>query len=264
MVGLMNPTVSELSATAIKGFGLQHPPRLLLGHAGPPGNRDFFLVDTDDRLVSVTATGCFLPYWSTFAPDPGVLTIGRGEEVVHSAEVGTGAPLRAHFFGSRYADGTLVDRQWDRLLSEISGRDLRLVRTAEPSAGYDVHPVTLMARASATALGRELDGSALDGRRFRMTVTVDGLEAFAEDRWSGSQVRLGGCVLRVGGPVSRCVAVHRRPADGRKDLHTLRMINQVRGVGPSEFGSTLNLGVYGEVLQPGWVKVGDRITASCG
>jgi hypothetical protein len=257
-----NATVAELAVTAVKGFGLQHPARLRLEHSGPPGNRDFFVIGTDDKLVSVTATGCFLPYWSSFDPGTSVLTIGRGEEIVLAGEVRPGEPVRAHFFGSRYADGTLVDGEWSAFLSDVCGQELRLVRTAEPSAGYDVHPVTLVSRASATALGQEHDGAPLDGRRFRMNLTLDGVDAFTEDLWSGSEVSVGSCVLRLGGPVARCVAIQRRPSDGDKDLNTLRMINQVRGVGESEFGTTLNLGIYGEVVQPGWVDVGDRLTSA--
>jgi uncharacterized protein YcbX len=258
----MDPTVTELAVTAVKGFGLTYPQRLRLERGGVPGNRDFFLVEDDDELFSVAKSGCFLPYWSTH--DDGVLRIGRDDEVVLSGEVRTASSLRGHFFGDTYVEGSVVEGPWAEFLSDVAGRGLRLVKAAEPAGGYDVHPVTLMSRASAAALGDEADGSTLDGRRFRMLLTVDGVAAFAEDRWQGSRCSVGSAVLELGGPVSRCAAVQRHPDDGRRGVNALRLINEVRGTGPSEFGDTLNLGIYAEVLEPGWLQVGDALRVSAG
>ena len=256
--------VSRLSVTAIKGFGLEDVQRLHIAEDGVAGDRALFLVDDEDTLLSATRTSAFLPYWSRLTPQPGaeVLTIGRGEAELISSALEHGPVVRAHFFGDRYVNGHLVEGPWAGLLSDIAGRPVRLVRAIDPMAGYDVHPFTLVSEESVRALGREADGSPLDGRRFRMTVTVEGVPAFTEDTWQGSSLTFGRCVVRSGGPVKRCATVQRHP-DGRDGtIKSLGRIKSVRGVGMSEFGRGLNLGVYGEVLRAGEVRVGEPVRVS--
>ncbi|MCW2811646.1 MAG: domain containing protein, partial [Friedmanniella sp.] len=144
-------------------------------------------------------------------------------------------------------------------LSDLAAEPVRLVRTVEPSSGYDVHPVTLLSEASVAALGREADGSPVDRRRFRLLLTCDGLAPFAEDAWTGRDLAIGSALLRVGGPVPRCAAVQRHPDHDDRPLDTLRRIARLRGPQPSESGRTLNLGVYASVLRPGTVTVGDQL-----
>lgn len=258
--------VGQLSVTAIKGFGVQHVDRLDIAEDGVTGDRALFLVDDDDTLLSATRTPAFLPYWSRLTRSPGgeVLTIGLGEEELMSAALERGPALRTHFFGDRYVSGHLVGASWAELLSDIAGRSVRLVRASDPIAGYDVHPFTLVSEESVRALGSEADGSPVDGRRFRMTVTVAGVPAFTEDTWQGESLTLGQCVVRSGGPVKRCAAVQRHPDGGDATINALRLIKTVRGVGMSEFGRGLNLGVYGEVLRAGMVQVGDPVHVPSG
>ena len=253
--------ITRLSVTAIKGFGMQDVERLSIAEDGVAGDRALFLVDSENRLLSATRTSAFLPYWSRLTPQPGaeILSIGLGQAETLSGAIERGPVLRAHFFGDRYVNGHLVGGAWTELLSDLAGTAVRLVRATDPMAGYDVHPFTLVSEESVRALGREADDSPLDGRRFRMTVTVDGVPAFTEDTWRGRSLTLGGCVVRSGGPVKRCATVQRHP-DGRDGTNnTLRRIRDVRGVGMSEAGRGLNLGVYGEVLRAGQVHVGDPV-----
>ena len=252
-------TVSRLAVTPVKGFGLREVDQVWLTAQGVPGDRVFFLADDDAKLFSATRSAAFLPYWTTFDVDRGLLTVGRGGDVLISEVVQLAEPLRAHFFGDRYADGHVVGGPWQRWLTEVAGVPLRLVMVDEPGGGYDVHPVTLVSERSVATLGQEVDGGPLDGRRFRMTVTVDGVAAFAEDGWEGRTLRLGDALLRCGGPVKRCAAVQKQP-DGRAErVNALRLINDVRGVSESEQGRGLHLGVYARALRPGTVRVGDRV-----
>jgi uncharacterized protein YcbX len=256
--------VSKLSVTAIKGFGVQHVERLHIAEDGVAGDRALFLVDDEDTLLSATRTSAFLPYWSRLTPqqDAEVLTIGLGQAELMSSALERGPVLRAHFFGDRYVGGYLVRGPWSELLSSVIGRSVRLVRAVDPMGGYDVHPITLMSEESVRALGREADGSPVDGRRFRMTVAVEGVPAFTEDTWQGGTLTLGRCVVRSGGPVKRCAAVQRAPEGRDGPINALRRIKDIRGVGMSEFGRGLNLGVYGEVVTAGQVQVGDPVHVS--
>lgn len=192
------PTLTALAVTAVKGFRLTHPSSVILTAGGAVGDRDFLVVDADDRLLSVTRSGAFLHYWSRFDPATGVLAVGRGSSPELAAPVRLGEPVRAHLFGDRHVGAARVTGPWDAFLSALAGVPVRLVRALEPSGGYDVHPVTLLSEASVAALGTEADGSPLDPRRFRLLLTCAGPGPFEEDSWTGREVALGSAVLRIG------------------------------------------------------------------
>ena len=251
--------VDELSTTAIKGLGLCHPPSVQIERTGAVGDRDFFLVDESDRLWSVTRHGDLLGHWSRFDAASGVLSIGSGDQVLLEDEVEQGEPLRAHLWGKRYQEAHTVPGAWSRLVSELAGAPVRLVRAVSPSGAIDVDPVTLVARASSAVLGEEADGAPVDPRRFRMLMTLAGASAFTEDTWAGGEIQVGEVLLKVGGEVPRCAAVQRRPGDGARDVNVLKRIAEVRGRRRSSDGQTLNLGMYATVLRTGSVTVGDPV-----
>jgi MOSC domain-containing protein len=88
-----------------------------------------------------------------------------------------------------------------------------------------------------------------DRRRFRANVLLDGS---GEDDLVGGTVRLGGAVLDIGMPVSRCVMVTRpQPGGIGRDTGVLKTIHRERG-------STLAVGAL--VPVPGRVAVGDTLT----
>jgi uncharacterized protein len=252
-------TVTRLALTPVKGFGLQEVDAVELTARGVPGDRAFFLLDDQDKLFSATRSPAFLPYWATFDLPHGRLSVGHGRDVELSEVVELGDPVRAHFFADRYTTGRVVRGPWAEWLSQVAGQPLRLVHVDEPGEGYDVHPVTLVSEASVAALGQEDDGRPLDARRFRMTVTVDGVPPFAEDGWQGRTLRIGGATLRAGGPVKRCAAIQKHPDGVLTGVNALRLINEVRGTADSELGRGLLLGVYGEVVVPGTVRVGATV-----
>jgi uncharacterized protein YcbX len=149
-----------------------------------------------------------------------------------------------------------VDPSFGEALGGHLGYPVRLVRAAEPTRTPS-HAVTLVSGASVERLAEGLDRSQpLGTDRLRMTVTLDGSEAFEEDRWVGRQLRLGEVVVEVTGPTPRCVQTTRDPATGKRDVDLLERILAVRG--RSATGS-LDLGVYASVVQPGRLSVGDRI-----
>jgi uncharacterized protein YcbX len=250
--------VTHLRTTPVKGFTMQESPALLLTGNGVAGDRAFFMADDADKLVSATRTAAFLPYWARFEPQHDLLTIGRGDDVIASEEVTTHEPARVHFFADRYATGHVVGGCWSRVLSEIAGRPVRLVRASDPLGGYDLHRVSLASEESVAALDGA-DDPPIDDRRFRMTVTIQGLPAFTEDSWAGGLVRIGDSVVRIEVPIRRCAAVQKDPDGLRSRIDPLSRIKQVRGVTTSRHGRALHLGVYGEVVQPGAVRVGDAV-----
>jgi len=97
-------------------------------------------------------------------------------------------------------------------------------------------------------------GDELDPRRFRMLVELDGLDPFEEDTWSGAVVRVGAATLRFGGGVPRCVMTTLHPDTGVQDVDTLAMLAVDRTI-----DGKLRLGVYGDVLEPGVIGLGDPV-----
>jgi uncharacterized protein YcbX len=85
-----------------------------------------------------------------------------------------------------------------------------------------------------------------DRRRFRSNVLLDGA---GEGRLIGSRVRVGGVVLDVNDPISRCVMVTRpQPGGIGRDTSVLKTIHREHGG---------NLAVGAQVQTPGTVRTGD-------
>ena len=89
-----------------------------------------------------------------------------------------------------------------------------------------------------------------------MLVTLGGCRPHEEDEWVGREVRLGDVVVRVLEQVARCAATTYSPETGTRDLDTLRIIRSYRGV---RDGKNLDFGIYGEVVRPGRVAIGDPV-----
>ena len=64
-------------------------------------------------------------------------------------------------------------------------------------------------------------------------------------------------MITLRGHVGRCVVTTRDPESGMRDLDTLGALASYRsGIATTE---PLACGVYGEVLEPGTVRVGDAV-----
>jgi uncharacterized protein YcbX len=242
----------------------ESPSVFLAVDEGVAGDRSFFPMDAAGKLLSATRTACFLRYWAWFDPRSEVLAIGRDAETLIEERVVAGQEARGHFFRDRYASGRIVQGPWTRFLSEIAGEPVRLVRATGALGGFDVHPVSLLAAASVRALTDDSPDEPLDGRRFRMTVTVEGVPAFTEDRWLGEALRIGDAVVRLTSPVRRCAAVQKDPDGYARQGNALRRIKEVRGTATTASGRGLHLGVYGDVEQSGHVQVGDSVRLVAG
>lgn len=252
--------VTHLRTTPVKGFTVRESSRVFLNvDEGVAGDRAFFMADPTGKLLSATRTACFLPYWAAFDPRTDVLAIGRGAETVLEERVVAKEPARTHFFGDRYASGLVVGGAWDQVLSEIAGEPVRLVRATSPLGGFDLHPVSLLSGASVRALTDDTADEPLDSRRFRMTITIDGVPAFTEDTWLGQALHIGDSVVRVTSLVRRCAAVQKDPDGAEVRQDALRRIKDVRGTVTTPLGRGLALGVYGDVEEAGLVQVGDLV-----
>ena len=117
--------------------------------------------------------------------------------------------------------------------------------------------MSLVSRASLARLGQEAgEHRPVDGRRFRMLFEIDGVGAHQEDLSIGERVRIGGATVLPVGDVGRCAVTKCDPDTGVSDLDTLGALARYRREGRTE---PLPLGVYGDVLVPGRVRLGDLV-----
>ncbi len=254
------PAVTGLAVTAVKATRLRQVDCIELGPDGVRENRRFYLIDDRNELVNSKRVGGLQQVIADYSDAERHLRLELPDGQVVDDEVRVGDQVTTKFF-SRAATGQLVDGPWSTALSECLGRDLRLVEAADTGVDRGTGgAVSLISRASLERLAQARDGngSRIDVRRFRMLIEIDGVEAHAEDRWVGREVRLGAAKVEFGGHVGRCVITTRDPDTGAVDLPTLKMLATYR----LDLDTTepLAFGVYGRVIEPGAVRVGDLVT----
>lgn len=252
-------TVAQLSITPVKSLALTHPPEVFLGPNGVAENRRFFFVDERGELFAGSDLGTLVQIHPEHDAANGWLVLRFPSGEVVEGEVALGEETRTDYYG-RPVPGRVVLGPWSAVLTAYAGRQVRLVRTEREGDGYDVHPVTMVSTASALELARAFgcEGE-LDRRRFRMLMDLDGCEPYEEDTWDGGLVRAGEAVLRMAGPVPRCVVTTQDPETGIKDFDTLKAIAHTRGVVMDGGKPHLMFGMYADVVAPGPIRVGDAL-----
>jgi uncharacterized protein YcbX len=243
-------TVTALTLAPVKGMQVAPVDEVRLERRGPVGDRAFLVVDEQDRLLTTTRTPKLLavaPEW-----DGETLTLRFPDGAEASDAPRPGAAAVTKLYDGREMPGRLVDGALAEAVSEYLGKPVRLLMRDADETGADDAPVSLMSEAS---LGALADGAPLDARRFRMTISVDGLAPWEEHGWAGRTLEAGEAVLRVIDPIPRCVVTTRDPQSGRTDRPVLKELARLRGKDDVTFG------VWCEVLRPGTVRRGDRVSA---
>jgi len=140
------------------------------------------------------------------------------------------------------AVGAWAQQQADHPNLGTPGRlPLRLIgdgRTPRYTDSADGH-VTLHGRGSLDALASALADPALDERRFRSNVAIEGLEAWAELEWPGRVVRIGGVTFEGVRPAVRCLATHANPDGGLRDRDVMSTLVRAFGQERPSFGVRL-------------------------
>ena len=253
------PTVSWLSVAPVKGLALTQRDELMLESFGALENRRFHLLDDGGRFVNgltrlERSLFPVVPHWD---PKADALSLTFPDGSIVDGRIELGEPVSTWFY-DRDEPGRIVRGPWAEALSDYAGRELRLARTDVPGRAVDRldGSVSIVSDESVDELARQAGVDAADARRFRMLVGVRGGEPHLEDTWVGRNVRIGDAVVRVNEQVARCAITTKNPDTGARDLDTLRVIKAYRGTRSEKH---LDFGVYGEIVTPGLVRVGDPV-----
>jgi hypothetical protein len=249
--------VSRLSIAPVKGLGLVSAGQIALERFGVLENRRFYVRDERGRFVNALKHPELFQVVPAYDPYGETLALRFPDGAVVEAQVELDGAVTTDFYGREVAGRTVVGPFADAL-SEHAGVPLRLVQTDEPGAAVDRPrgPVSLVSDESVAELARRAGREHVDAGRFRMLIGIRGVEPHGEDDWLGRNVRVGDAVVTLVEQVARCAITTRDPATGQRDLDTLRLIKAYRGVRGTK---QLDFGVYGTVVEPGRVRVGDVV-----
>jgi uncharacterized protein YcbX len=252
--------VVALTIAPVKGLRALEREEIALGPHGVRENRRFLLIDPESRMVNAKRHGSLQTVVADYDDSQRTLSLRFADGTVVAGPVEAGKRIAAAFFGATIATRAVLG-PYSAALSEQLGTPLRLVESVAEWGGVDrgrEGTVTLISSASVerVAVAAAAAGP-LDARRFRMLVEVDGVAAHAEDAWLDRPLRLGGAVVLARGHVGRCVVTKRDPDSGEADVDTLRALASYRE--QDETTEPLACGIYGTVLEPGAVRLGDPV-----
>jgi hypothetical protein len=257
----VNGLVARIGIAPVKGLALVARDAVEVTRTGVHGDRRYALLDAQHRLANGKRLGPLVRIVPEIMDDPETLVLRLPDGTRIGGEVTLGAEIGAVFYGYERPAHVVLGPYAD-VLSEVAGMPLTLVRMTGEGTGLDRADeggsisIQSSAALEAMAAAAGLEGP-VDARRFRMTFTIDGVEAHAEDGWMRRPVRIGEAVVRPGGNIGRCAVTTQDPDTGIRSLDTLRLIADARGHLLTT--EPLPFGVWAEVLVPGRVRVGDPV-----
>jgi uncharacterized protein YcbX len=251
-------TVTGLATTVVKGTRLRQVPEIMLESGGARGDRRFYVIDERGRMVNGKQVGELTSVIADFAADEHALTLTFPDGSIWRDRVEVGPELTTRFY-SRPRRARLLVGPWAAALSAHAGQPLRLVESLGSVDRGASGAASLISRASLDRLAEAAGEPGIDVRRFRMLIEIDGVAAHGEDIWVGRRVTVGEARIAFHGHVGRCLITSRDPDSGEIDLPTLDILRDYRG----ELDTTeqLAFGIYGEVIQPGAIRLGDTVLA---
>lgn len=250
----MNARVTALFRHPVKGLSPEPLPRLDLAPGQPvPGDRRF-------AIISGSTAGTAPP--TGWVPKSACLTLATHPRLAELTTrwIDAATTLTIERKGRQVARGDLGTALGRGMIGDFVAAFLKerspLPRVVEvPGVSFSDAPEPLVSIVSAASL-RDLErvaGRALDVRRFRANVVVDGLDAWAETAWPGKTLSLGPVRLEVVEATTRCTAPNANPDTGVDDVNILRLLQ-------SAFGH-VTFGVYARVIEGGAVETGSPVDA---
>lgn len=264
---MTNVRVKQLFTHPVKGLTPHAETQVYLqaGH-GIPGDRAFALMydskETDNNSPVVPwmkkqnfAVQCD---WAGLAalnchydPQTAILTVKRQEVELLAAPTNTTAGRHTI---SVFFTGYLAAIYPSQSARHPDRAPLRLVGDSKGTTRYpDREPVhlSLVSQASIDELS-EVTGKAIDVRRFRPNVVLEGVPAWAEFSWVGQEIQLGTARLEITAPINRCLNIDVHPETGERDISLFSLLQK--------HFKHKQTGVLAKVITNGTVTVGDSLT----
>jgi uncharacterized protein YcbX len=255
----MEGRVVRICIAPVKSLHVVNPDDVELTHAGVVGDRRFWLVDADRRLLNGKRHPELMRVHADWDEGSRRLALAFPDGSVVEGEVEPGEPFEAELYRVPHPS-RLVPGPWQKALSEFAGEPLTLLWSdggAQDRGNDRGGWASLVSRGSLDLLRAEAGATEpVDGRRFRMLFEIDGVEPHEEDTWLGKRIAIGDAVIVPLGDIGRCVVTTCDPDSGVSDFDTLKLLAGYRREGVTE---PLPFGVYCDVAVPGRVRVGDVV-----
>lgn len=249
-------TLKAMNIAPVKSLGLSHPTTVHVGRSGIVEDRRFHVIDNMGRLMTQRQIARMVQVKARYSlsPETLILTFPDGS-IVEGPPTATDSV--ATFIFGRMVKGNVVSGDFNEALSTFCGADLRLVKSEQPGQAQDAYPVSILSQGSLDQLASQAGlSSPLDNRRFRPNFLIGNSTPHEEDAWVGNEVSVGDEVrISVVSRDPRCAITTHDPNTGQRDLNTLRVILNYRPDPQAAY-----FGVYGDVIVPGSVSLGDLVT----
>jgi uncharacterized protein YcbX len=234
-------TIRSLFRHPVKSMAAERLDAVALGPRGVAGDRRLAF----RRLVE---DGGYP--WLTASKLPELLlfqAIGNQDDTQRPGCQDLREPLPSHVLTPT---GDRLEIAGEALAAELSRRYGSAVELRHLSDGiFDEASVSLIALGTVRGIERAW-GRELDIRRFRPNIVLDTSDErpFAEDAWVGKQLEFGdGPIIRITLRDKRCVMINLDPDTAESDPELMKTVVRM---------NDNYAGVYGEVIRPGEVCVG--------
>ena len=246
-------TLAGIFSAPIKSFALMPHNEAYVGFKGIPSDRRFYVIDSNGALLTQRDCTRLTLIKSEFHDSRNELSIRFPDGSKISAEPVLGGKIATKLWGRRF-NGHIIDGDWNHAISEFCGFQVRLVKSEFEGSCYDEYPLSILSKGSARSL--ETEGfQSIDIRRFRPSILLDGLNPLDENAWVGALISIGDdVVVKVEVKDPRCSIISNNPDDGLQDVD---MVSRLKSA-----SSDIYLGVYGLVVKPGRIAVGDNIVVN--
>jgi uncharacterized protein len=132
---------------------------------------------------------------------------------------------------------------------------------ASPGTFFDVSALHVLTTATLRRLGELEPESRFAVERYRPNIVIDSdCEPFAENNWSGAELRFGGeLTASVLIPTMRCIMTTLAQGDLPRDNAVLQTVTRHNRVEITGLGTWSCVGAYAAVVAPGPVQLGDEV-----
>jgi uncharacterized protein YcbX len=270
--------VSELWRYPVKSMLGERVDAADLGEGGVPGDRGYALLDVETgKIASAKRPQLWRRMLELAIESDGGrdVTVRFPNGDAHAADDGLNDPL-SDFLGRRVRllktrqDQRSVDRSLpDQVLeggldAAAEFTDLPLAQAAPVGGFFDFAPFHVLTRTSLAAIRDASGDDSVVAERYRPNIVVDcpDLPAFAENDWTGAEMRIGpDAVLKFVLPTPRCaIPMLPQGALGRSPgaLTSVLALNRIE---LPDFAPGLYpcLGAFAVLTTPGRVAMGDEV-----